>query len=671
MRLRTQLSSASVLLMLAGSSSGQYFPAAPKNVTVVRSQVQDGVSISFKESSICETTPGVRSYAGYVHLPPDVVDDLGVDQNYTINTFFWFFESRKDPANAPLSIWMNGGPGSSSMIGLLQENGPCNVNHDSNSTTLNPWSWNNEVNMLYIDQPNQVGLSYDILVNGTQDLLDPSGDVVTDEFTNGVPEQNNTFLVGTFPSQLLTSSANGTTNAARALWHFAQVWFQTFPAYKPNDDRVSIWTESYGGHYGPAFANFFQEQNDKIANGSWQDAGETYQIHLDTLGIINGCIDTLVQEPSYPEMAFNNTYDIQAINRTVYDATLARFTEPGGVRELIETCRTLAAEGDPENQGNNATVNEACAAANDATWDIEGPYVELSGRNYYDISAIDPDPFPPNYYIGYLNQPHVQAALGVPVNYTNPGGNAAYYAFQNTGDYPRGGYLEDLSALIDAGIKVALVFGDRDYACNWIGGEAVSLAVNHSGSLAFANAGYANVTVNSTYVGGLVRQAGNFSFTRVFQAGHEVPAYQPETAYEIFRRALFNRDIATGTADTASNASYATEGMADTWAVKHVAPRSDPPVCYAYNPSATCEEAELDALADGSALVRDYIVITNYTASLFPDLVGANGTSANGTGGTGGGGDNGGPNSAGSSIRGNLAGGLVVAAILSLGMCWL
>ena len=43
---------------------------------------------------------------------------------------------------------MNGGPGSSSMIGLLQENGPCVVNRDSNSTELNPWSWNNNVNML-------------------------------------------------------------------------------------------------------------------------------------------------------------------------------------------------------------------------------------------------------------------------------------------------------------------------------------------------------------------------------------------------------------------------------------------------------------------------------------------------------------------------------------------
>jgi hypothetical protein len=94
---------------------------------------------------------------------------------------------------------------------------------------------------LYIDQPNQVGLSYDTLHNGTQDLLDPSGDVIVDDFANGVPSQNNSFLVGTFPSQLLSTSNNGTTNAARALWHFLQVFIQTFPDYKPSDDRISLW----------------------------------------------------------------------------------------------------------------------------------------------------------------------------------------------------------------------------------------------------------------------------------------------------------------------------------------------------------------------------------------------------------------------------------------------
>ena len=105
---------------------------------------------SYKQNDICETTPNVKSYAGYVYLPPNSLNETSENQNYPINTFFWFFESRKDPVNAPLAIWLNGGPGGSSLLGLLEENGPCFAGKDSNSTYLNPWSWNNEVNMLYI-----------------------------------------------------------------------------------------------------------------------------------------------------------------------------------------------------------------------------------------------------------------------------------------------------------------------------------------------------------------------------------------------------------------------------------------------------------------------------------------------------------------------------------------
>lgn len=151
--------------------------------------------------------------------------DVLQNQNYSIDNFFWFFESRTDPANAPLSVWMNGGPGTSSMEGLFQENGPCTVNLDSNSTTINPWSWNNEVNMLYIDQPIDVGFSYNKLRNGTNDS--ENNTILFQDFDKiHVPEQNNTFLVGTFGGEEPEATTNDTKNAARALWHFTQTWFQ-------------------------------------------------------------------------------------------------------------------------------------------------------------------------------------------------------------------------------------------------------------------------------------------------------------------------------------------------------------------------------------------------------------------------------------------------------------
>lgn len=551
-----------------------------------------------------------------MHLPPGALADVDEDQPYPINTFFWFFESRKDPHKAPLSIWMNGGPGSSSLIGLLQENGPCRVNPDSNSTELNPWSWNNEVNMLYIDQPNQVGFSYDVPTNGTYNQLTGANDVSGAGFgpDGQVPEQNNTLFVGTFPSGNNVTTANGTENSARALWHFAQTWFSEFPVYKPNDDRVNIWTESYGGRYGPSFTAFFQEQNAKIANGSLpgQEKDEYHYIHLDTLGVMNGCVDLLTQSPYYPEMAYNNTYGIKTINQTEYEKAKHAWSKPDGCKDRILECRRQAAEGDPDMTGGNATVNKVCRSASDFCSDeVEGPYINTSGRGYYDISHFNPDPFPPNYFLGYLSQHWVQGALGVPINFTESIESVGD-AFEGSGDYARAdvhGYLHDLAYVLDSGVKVALVYGDRDYACPWNGGEAVSLRVPHAQAAQFRAAGYAPVHTNASYVGGLVRQHGNFSFTRVFESGHEVPAYQPQTAWEIFHRALSNKDISTGKVDTADNRTYSSEGPSSSWHVKNDVPESPAPTCYILALTASCTDEQIESVTNGTAVVRDYVVV--------------------------------------------------------------
>lgn len=206
---------------------------------------------------------------------------------------------------------------------------------------------------------------------------------------------------------------------------------------------------------------------------------------MDTLGLVNSCIDLLVQAPSYPQYAYNNTYGLQAINKTIADKALNDFYKPNGCRDKINVCRTLAAQSDPLNYGNNRTVNLACRDAdNYCTNQLEGPFTEygkvraqrerarLRGSSltigqygYYDIGHVAPDPFPSSYHVGFLNRPWVQAALGVPVNFTESV-NSVYYAFTSVGDYARSGYLNDLGYLLDNGIKVALVYGDRDYACN-------------------------------------------------------------------------------------------------------------------------------------------------------------------------------------------------------------
>jgi cathepsin A (carboxypeptidase C) len=73
--------------------------------------------------------------------------------------FFWFFNSRDDPDNDPIIIWINGGPGAASVFTLLAEVGPCMVTEDGNGVVLNEWAWNEKASLLFIDQPAGVGFS--------------------------------------------------------------------------------------------------------------------------------------------------------------------------------------------------------------------------------------------------------------------------------------------------------------------------------------------------------------------------------------------------------------------------------------------------------------------------------------------------------------------------------
>jgi hypothetical protein len=248
---------------------------------------------------------------------------------------------------------------------------------------------------------------------------------------------------------------------------------------------------------------------------------------------------------------------------------------------------------------------------------MEEPYIE-AGRSFYDIAAPSTSPFPREYYLGFLSQAWVQSALGVPVNFTESN-NAVYDAFSRTGDSVRSGLLQDIASVLDLGVKVALVYGDRDFACNWIGGENVSLNIPWSGQSNFAGAGYTAVNVNSSYVGGQVRQYGNLSFTRLYESGHETPAYQAETSYEIFRRTMNGLDVATG--QTQIGGQYSTSGPSDTWSIKNKIPPDVPGECYILSPS-TCTSAQLDDISLGTAQVYNYI----YGATA------ANFTSGNGTG---------------------------------------
>lgn len=116
------------LAALLGAASSQ-FVAPPTDLKTTTGYAD--ISVRFKQvpEGICELTPGVKSFSGYL--------DVEEEQHL----FFWFFEARnQDPHTAPLTVWINGGPGSSSMIGLFQELGPCGVDYNGD-VYYNPYAW--------------------------------------------------------------------------------------------------------------------------------------------------------------------------------------------------------------------------------------------------------------------------------------------------------------------------------------------------------------------------------------------------------------------------------------------------------------------------------------------------------------------------------------------------
>ncbi|KAF3491037.1 carboxypeptidase Y [Arthroderma uncinatum] len=106
---------------------------------------QHSIRIKKQNSSISDAHSA--QYTGWLDFGPK-------------HLFFWYFESQSDPENDPLTLWMTGGPGYSSMIGMLQEVGPCLVNEYGNGTNYNPWGWSKKSSLLFVDQPVGVGFSY-------------------------------------------------------------------------------------------------------------------------------------------------------------------------------------------------------------------------------------------------------------------------------------------------------------------------------------------------------------------------------------------------------------------------------------------------------------------------------------------------------------------------------
>ncbi|KAK4755024.1 hypothetical protein SAY87_008781 [Trapa incisa] len=155
-----------------------------------------------------------RHFAGYVK----------VNEENGRAMFYWFYEATLQPEAKPLVLWLNGGPGCSSVgYGATQEIGPFLVDTNGRGLKYNPYSWNREANMLFLESPVGVGFSYS---NTSSDY-----DKLGDEFT------------------------------ANDAYNFLRMWFAKFPSYMNHTFYLA--GESYAGKYVPELADLIHRNNDK------------------------------------------------------------------------------------------------------------------------------------------------------------------------------------------------------------------------------------------------------------------------------------------------------------------------------------------------------------------------------------------------------------------------
>jgi carboxypeptidase C (cathepsin A) len=384
-----------------------------------------------------------------------------------VHVFYWFFESRNNPAKDPFTLWLNGGPGSDSLIGLFEENGPCSIADDL-TAVYNPYSWNNVSNMLYISQPVGTGFSYQKQGVGSFNQWSEDFHYNSTEW----PATGRYALL----DPLNVGEIDTTDLAAVATWHVFQALLATIPKFDAKLGALSpardfnLFTESYGGHYGPAFYRYFYEQNLKIQNGSMPG----YSLNFNSLGIINGIIDESLQAGYYPEFAVNNTYGIKAYNDTVYSYAKFAHEMYNGCVYQIGLCRA-AAEGNSSYYHADAHITQAeltpaelqiCNQAGDMCRDnVESPYYYYAERGTYDIRHSYADPTLGNRFSDYLNLPEIQEALGVTLNYS--GFNTLGYEFQNSGDIIFPNFRLDLEYLLSLDVRISLAYGDADYICKF------------------------------------------------------------------------------------------------------------------------------------------------------------------------------------------------------------
>mmetsp|Transcript_58376 Transcript_58376/g.92782 ORF Transcript_58376/g.92782 Transcript_58376/m.92782 type:complete len:463 (+) Transcript_58376:66-1454(+) len=416
------------------------------------------------EPTICD--PNVQQYSGYLKAG-------GTNNEY----FYWFFESRNDSANDPLIMWLTGGPGCSSQLALLVENGPCHVIDNGKNTELNPYSWNTNANIMWVDQPPGTGFS-------------TGRDVTTEQ------------------------------QIAEDMWAFLQNFITQYPKYFKNGFYVI--GESYGGHYVPNVMNYVWKQN---------NAGSGTNIPLKGFGIGNGLTDPYIQFAWYATMAYNSStavnspYDGIPISKTLFNTMSSRIST---CQAQIAACNAKGDSSDCDNAYSTCMTDEVepvtATGVNPYNLDIK---CEVPGL-CYDFSAETT----------WLNNKTVQSQIGVDMEWESCN---TLVNIRLESDWMKD-YQQLITGPIQTDVRGLIYAGDLDFICNWLGNQAWSLALPWKGQSQFNTTTPVAWNVNGKEAGTIRQAKGltNFTFVRVYEAGHMVPMDQPPAALQLVNQFISN-----------------------------------------------------------------------------------------------------------------------------------
>ncbi|KAJ5610852.1 carboxypeptidase Y [Penicillium lagena] len=442
------------------------------------------IRIRQQDESICAA--GSAQYTGWLDIGPH-------------HLFFWYFESRNDPANDPLTLWMTGGPGGSSMIGLFEEVGPCLINEHGNGTYYNPYGWSQNTSLLFVDQPVDVGFSY------------------TDEGYD-IPHNSQ--------------------EAAEDMHRFLQLFItEVFPDKQNVPFHLS--GESFAGKYVPYLGSQIVRQNKRYPNQP--------QVPLQSCLVGNGYMspkdsafgywETLcTTNPGVAEPVFNSTRcDIMAANMP-------------RCQEVAEIC-----ERNPD--------PAICNAAVSVCWDgIIKWYDEESyggGRNRFDITA--PCEIDNICYIEaariekYLNSPTIWKALSPPKQIKKylVESETVSHAFETSSDLMTSA-SKYVAYLLENQVHYMAYQGNLDLACNTAGNLRWADSLRWKGQVEFASkalrpwsAAVAGTGRNETV--GTMKEVSifatdgaeipsRFAIVTVDDAGHFLPQNRPDVAQDMMVR---------------------------------------------------------------------------------------------------------------------------------------